>query len=270
MDVQVKDVKKEEPWNTMFADDVVLCKHSIDRLEEKLEDWRKELGERGMKISGTKSEYLALKHVQMRSCKIQDDELKSVCKFKYLRSHIQRDGGLESEIQHRINCGWNNWRKMSGVLCDKKVRIGLKGKVFKSVVRPAMIYGVETWPITVAQERKMEVAEMRMLRWMCGVTRKYRIRNEFVRGAVKVGPMGKKIQESRLKWYGHLRKKGEEYIGNRVEDIKIEGARRRGRPKRRWKDKMSGDLREKGWKKEETMDRELWRRRIQKSNANPT
>ncbi|XP_046993792.1 uncharacterized protein LOC124605889 [Schistocerca americana] len=95
MDVLVKDVKKEAPWNMMFADDVVLCEQSIDRLEEKLEDWRKALEERGMKISRTKSEYLAPKDVQMRSCKIQDDELKSVCKFKYLGSYIQRDGRLE-------------------------------------------------------------------------------------------------------------------------------------------------------------------------------
>ncbi|XP_046980494.1 uncharacterized protein LOC124545591 [Schistocerca americana] len=93
---------------------------------------------------------------------------------------------------------------------------------------------------------------MRMLRRMCGVTRNDRNRNEFVRGAVKVGPTGKEIQESRLRWYGHLQRKGEECIGNRVEDI--EGAGRRGRPKMRWKDKISSDLMEKGWKKEEAMD----------------
>ncbi|XP_047004802.1 uncharacterized protein LOC124623054 [Schistocerca americana] len=97
---------------------------------------------------------------------------------------------------------------MSEVLCEKKMSTGLKGKVNKSVIRPGMIYGAETWPVTGAQERKMEVAEMRMLRWMCGLTRKDRIRNEFVRGAVKVGPMGKKIQESRLRWYGYLQRKG--------------------------------------------------------------
>ncbi|XP_046994002.1 uncharacterized protein LOC124606081 [Schistocerca americana] len=77
MDVLVKDVKKEAPWNMMFADDVVLCEQNIDRFEEKLEDWRKALEESGMKIRWTKSEYLALKDVQMRSCKIQDDEPKS-------------------------------------------------------------------------------------------------------------------------------------------------------------------------------------------------
>ncbi|XP_047000606.1 uncharacterized protein LOC124616342 [Schistocerca americana] len=146
MAVLVNDVKKEAPWNMVFAGDVVLCQQSIDRLEKKLEDWRKTLEERGMKISRTKSEYLALTDVQMRSCKIQEDELKSVSKFKYL--------GLED----------SKARKLSGVLCDKNVSIGSKRKVYKSVVRPAMIYRAETWPITVAQERKMEVAEMRVLR----------------------------------------------------------------------------------------------------------
>ncbi|XP_046988234.1 uncharacterized protein LOC124593928 [Schistocerca americana] len=79
-----------------------LQEESIDRLEEKMEDWRKALEERGMKISRTKSEYLAMQNVQMRSCEIQDDELKSVCKFKYLGSYIQRDGGLY--IRSRCVC----------------------------------------------------------------------------------------------------------------------------------------------------------------------
>ena len=46
-----------------------------------------------------------------------------------------------------------------------------------SVIRPAMIYGAETWDTTKRQEKRIEVTEMRMLRWMCGVTRKDNIRN---------------------------------------------------------------------------------------------
>ena len=42
--------------------------------------------------------------------------------------------------------------------------------MFKSVVRPAMLYGAETWPIKKTQENKLVFAEMRMLRWMLGVT----------------------------------------------------------------------------------------------------
>ena len=52
----------------------------------------------------------------------------------------------------------------------------------------------------VEKENKLEVAEMRMLRWMCGVTKLDKIRNERIRGTTKVGEITKKVQERRLKW----------------------------------------------------------------------
>ena len=39
----------------------------------------------------------------------------------------------------------------------------VKGQVYKTVVRPAMMYGAETWAVKNAQEKKLDVAEMRML-----------------------------------------------------------------------------------------------------------
>ena len=63
----------------------------------------------------------------------------------------------------------------------------IKGKVYRTGVRPALMYRAETWALKKAQERKLEVAEIRMLRWMCGVTRLDKIRNERIRGTTKVG-----------------------------------------------------------------------------------
>ena len=51
---------------------------------------------------------------------------------------------------------------------------------------------------------EVDVAEMRMLRWMCGVTKLDRIRNERIRGTTKAGEISKKQRESSLKWYGHV------------------------------------------------------------------
>ena len=45
-----------------------------------------------------------------------------------------------------------------------------QGEVYKTVVRPAMMYGAETWVVKKAQERKLDVAEVMMLRWMSGGT----------------------------------------------------------------------------------------------------
>jgi hypothetical protein len=56
---------------------------------------------------------------------------------------------------------------MSGVLCDKKVPPRVKGKIHKMVVQPAMLYGMETVPMTGKQSGRLEVAEMKMCRWSC-------------------------------------------------------------------------------------------------------
>ena len=82
----------------------------------------------------------------------------------------------------------------------------LKGTVYKTVVRPVILYGAETWATTKGQEARLEVNEVRMLRWMCCVTRRDHIQSEHIRGTPRVVQASKKITEQRLKWYGHVRR----------------------------------------------------------------
>ena len=84
-----------------------------------------------------------------------------------------------------------------------------------------MLYCAETWAKTRGQEARREVNEMRMLRWMCGVTRRDMIRNEHIRGATRVVKASKKITEKRLKWYGHVRRMKEEHNIERILDVDI-------------------------------------------------
>ena len=73
--------------------------------------------------------------------------------------------------------------------------------------------------------------------------------NERIRGTTKVGEIAKKVQESRLKWYGHVLRE-EEYVGKMV----MPGKRRRGRPRRRWLDNLRNDLSEKELSGEEAQE----------------
>ena len=131
-----------------------------------------------------------------------------------------------------------------------------------------MVYGADTWAVKKAHEKKVEVAEMKMLRWMCGVTRLDKISNEKIRGSTKVGEISKKVQERRMRWYGHVLRRDEEYVGKRATGIEVQGSRRRGRPKKRWADYVKDDRREKGLPGEEVYDRAAWRRLS--SNIDPT
>ena len=84
-----------------------------------------------------------------------------------------------------------------------------------------MVYGIETVAVTNKQVKNMEVAEMKMLRFVMGVTRKDKIRNEYIRGKVKVKQLGIKMEEDKLRWYGHVMKKDQEYVGRRIIEIEL-------------------------------------------------
>ena len=111
--------------------------------------------------------------------KLQGVKVKRAKNFKYLGSTINYNGRCEEEVRRRIQAGWISWKKVSAVLCDKMSSPRVKGKMYKSVVRPAMLYGMETMAVTEKQVGKM-------LRWVLGVTRKDKIRNEYVRGPQKL------------------------------------------------------------------------------------
>ena len=55
-----------------------------------------------------------------------------------------------------------------------------------------------------------------------------------------------KVQERRMRWYGHVMIRDEEYVGKRVMGIEVQESRSRGRPNKRWVDCVKDDLREKG------------------------
>ena len=135
-----------------------------------------------------------------------------------------------------------SWRKVSGVLCDRKLSAKVKDEMYKSVVRPAMLYGMETVAVTERQVGKMEVAELKMVRWALGVTRKDKIRNVYVRRTTKVAKLGDKLRNARLRRYGHIKRREEDYVGKRMMEMAVPGRRKRGRPKRRWMDLVREDM----------------------------
>ncbi|GJS12170.1 zinc finger, CCHC-type containing protein, partial [Tanacetum coccineum] len=154
--------------------------------------------------------------------RIGDHILEAKESFRYLGSVMHKSGRIEDDVSHRIQVGWLKWRGATGILCDKKVPLKLKGKFYRVAIRPAMMYGSECWPLTKAQANRMEVAEMRMLRWTCEDHNPVR----------------------------------------RVESLTVDGARRRGRPKLRWEDRLKTDLKEMLLSEDMTSDRNAWSTRI--------
>ncbi|KAK3517653.1 hypothetical protein QTP70_014779 [Hemibagrus guttatus] len=122
MDQLSEEVRQESPWTMMFADDIVICSESREQVEENLERWRFALERRGMKVSRSKTEYMCVNDREgSGTVRLQGEEVKKVQEFKYLGSTVQSNGECAKDVKKRVQAGWNGWRKVSGVLCDRKI-----------------------------------------------------------------------------------------------------------------------------------------------------
>ena len=159
-----------------------------------------------------------------------------------------------------MNAGWTTWREVSGVMCDKKIPVKLKSGIYKCMVRPALLYGLETLPMTSRPLRALEVAQTRMLRMSLGLSLCWdKATNASILKAMGVEPLFQLLRKRRLRWYGHVLRRDDSYVGKRVLALKVKGTRKRGRPRGRWlEDCVKEDLQVMGMTSDEASDRDVW------------
>jgi len=115
-----------------------------------------------------------------------------------------------------------------------------------------MFYRLET-------TRRLEVAEMKICRWGCGVIRIDRVRNEDIRERMGVTNTGARCKKARLRWFGHVKRREESFVGRRMLSVVPPGRRRWGSLKQRWIDNINADIRSVGVRQEDTQESEIWK-----------
>ncbi|KAL0811093.1 hypothetical protein ABMA28_010361 [Loxostege sticticalis] len=246
-------IQKPVPWNMLYADDVVLLSDSKQDIQENLEQWRRALESGGLRISRSKTEYMVCHFNQTRpldtDVTLDNIKLPQVHKFKYLGSMIADDGTIEADVTNRITTAWIKWRSLTGVLCDTKIPVRTKGKVYK----------------TANSHTNLHTTEMRMLRWSVGVTMKDKVRNEHIRGSLKIAPIADKMVEARLRWYGHVIRRPEDYVVKKCLSYATQ-KRQRGRPLATWLTTVQKDMKNMSLTVDDTENRTKWRRMIRKAD----
>jgi hypothetical protein len=134
----------------LFVDDVVLVDESRAGVNRKLKLWRQTFESKGFRVSRTKTEYMRCDFgttaQEEGNVSLEGQVVPRKNTFRYLGSMLQRDGDIDVDVSHRIKAGWIKWHQASGILCDKRVPQKLKGKFYRTAIRPAMLYRAECWP----------------------------------------------------------------------------------------------------------------------------
>ena len=152
-----------------------------------------------------------------------------------------------------------NFIECGELLLGRRFSLKLKGMVYRSCVRSAMLCGSETWCLRENEMMIVRRTEGAMVRSMCGV--------KLVDGKNTEDPMkmlglretlDKTAQANGVRWYGHVVRRDEESILKKAMVLQVNGQRKRGRPKQTWSGQVEERLQEIGLRVEETTDRERW------------
>ena len=145
---------------------------------------------------------------------------------------------------------------------QKQLQTAQACKFYRTTIHPAMLYGVEYWPTKRRHVQQLSIAEMRMLQWFCGHTRRDRVRNEVIweRAGVALAPIEEKLTQHRLRLFRHIQRRPPEApvrsgVLKRVDKVK----RGTGRPKLTWDESVKRDLNDCNISEEVALDRNAWR-----------
>jgi len=105
--------------------------------------------------------------------------------------------------------------------------------LYCSCVWSSMLHGSETWPVRKENEVALQRAEMRMVRWMCGLNIEFQVMDWERLGLDDIISV---LQKNRLRWYGHVLRKEDNNRVKKCMEYEVEGARPRGIPKKTWRE----------------------------------
>jgi hypothetical protein len=198
---------------------------------------------------------------QKHGIKMANRSFEGVAKFKYL-------GTTLTDQNCMLNLGNACYHSVQSLLSSCLLSRNVKVKIYKTVILP-VLYGCETWSLTLREENRLRVFENRVLRRIFGpkrdeVTGELRkLHNEELHILYSFPNIIRQIKLRRTRWAGHVAHMGEERNVYRVLMGKPEGKRPLGRPRHSWEDGIKMDLREIGWGSADwiqlAQDRDQWR-----------
>ena len=111
-------------------------------------------------------------------------------------------------------------------------------------------------------ENLLEVTEMKMARWMCGVSLREQKTSKEIRDRLGIEQIGEVLRKSRLRWYGHVMRKNDNDGVKQCTLLEVQGKGPRGGTWKTWDKTVREDMKRKGLKEEDAVDRKRWRKGI--------
>ena len=188
------------------------------------------------------------------------DEVETVKGFCYLGDRLNASGGCETAVTARVRIGWMKFRECGELLLGRRFSLKMKGMVYRSCVRSAMLHGSETGCLRENEMVILRRTERAMVRSMCGVKLVDRKNTEELMKMLGLKEtLDKMAKANGVRWYGHVVRRDDESILKKAMMFEVNGPRKRGRPKQTWNKQVEENIKKIGLRVEEATDRARWR-----------
>jgi hypothetical protein len=235
-----------------FADDLDIIGRSVEAVKEKFVALERKGSDLGLRVNDAKTEYMIVTPSNRQldqNVTIDTHTFKVVNKFVYLGSQLNTDNDIMDEIKRRVTLGNRSYYSLLKVLKSKSVSRNSKCTLYKSVIRPIVTYGSESWCMTQKDEQSLLTFERKVLRTIFGpvfdqTQNRWRRRfNHELMQLFSEPDIVRTTKVNRLRWLGHVQRMDDNRIPKKILKTKPEGRRSAGRPKSRWCDAAFANLR---------------------------
>ena len=103
--------------------------------------------------------------------RIDNSTFERVEEFKYLGTTLTFQNSIREEIKSRLRSGNACYHSVQNLLSPRLLSRKLKIKIYRTIILPVVLYGCETWSLTLREERKLKVFENMVLRRIFGPMR---------------------------------------------------------------------------------------------------
>jgi len=223
--------------------------HTIKEIAEALLVATKKIG---LEVNANKTKYTVMSQDQnagrSHSMKIDNSSFEKVKQFKYLGTTLTNQNSSQEEIKSRLKSGNVCCHSVHDLLSSSLLSKNLKNKIYKTIIFTVVLYGCETWSLTLREKHKMRVLENRVLRRIFGPTRDKvtgewrKLLNEEPNDLYCSPNIVRVMKSRRMRWAGHVVRMGERRGMYRVVVEKPEGKTLLGRPMHRWEDNIKVNL----------------------------
>ena len=158
----------------VYADDVNMLRENLQTIRENTEIFIKASKDIVLEVNSDKTIYMITSCqqniVQSQNIVIENLSFEKVEKFKYLGVTVTNTNDIRKEIKQRINtgnaCNYSLKKILSHLLSKK-----LKVNTYKTIILPVVLYGCETWSLTLRDEHRLRVFKNKVLRRIFGAKR---------------------------------------------------------------------------------------------------